>query len=108
MNSVECPLLLFSSWILGLSETLGGPLFFSSPALNQRSILGIFNWNMLFNNLVNYTIFLGLHWIHDEVKIQVLLDLLDLLAGVLGQNGIGHLSYSEDLPGMNIDVGSLP
>src|SRR6266567_4949525 len=60
--------------------------------------------NVLFNDLINDPIFLGMFGDHDVIPLHVLLDLLDRPAGVAYQDIVGDLPHPQDLPRLNVDV----
>src|SRR3954453_5647089 len=45
---------------------------------------------------------------HYEVTVGVLVDLLDGLTGVVGQDLVEEIAHAQDLLGLDLDVGGLP
>ena len=63
---------------------------------------------MLENNLVDHPVFFGLFGIHDEIALDVFLDAVDRLPGVLRQKLVDRGAHAQDLFRMKIDVRGLP
>src|SRR5215210_2052233 len=59
------------------------------------------------NNAVDDVILLRLIRAHEVVALRVAGDLLEILAGVLGENLVEPLAHVDDLLGMDLDVGRL-
>src|SRR5512142_1940888 len=78
------------------------PLHFSSllRLLLRRLLVG--------EDLVDQPVLLCLTWAHEVVTIGVLLDPLDGLPGVLGQDVVEAGLQTERLLGLDLDVGGLP
>ena len=60
-----------------------------------------------FQYRVDHAVGLGLLAAHEVVAIRVHLDLLDRLAGVLGEDLVEPVAGVEDLPRVDLDVGGL-
>src|ERR1044072_1310189 len=58
--------------------------------------------------LVDEAVLLGLRRRHDAVALHVALDLVEGLAGVLGDDVGGQFAHADDLLGLNLDVAGLP
>src|SRR5687768_9022119 len=65
---------------------------------NARALLAVRD------DLVDEAVLLGLRGRHDAVALDVALDLLEGLAGVLGDDVGGQLAHADDLLGLNLDV----
>ncbi len=59
------------------------------------------------DDFVDDAVFLGLLRVHDEVPLDVALDAVEGLAGVLGHQGVGDLADAQNLARMNVDVRGL-
>ena len=59
------------------------------------------------DNLVYEPVFFRLRGIHDEIALNIPLDLFQGLARVLGQDVVRDFPHTEDLAGLNIDVRRL-
>src|SRR6185369_11408611 len=90
-----------SFWSLLQKEqrrTSVSPAFFTmlspySPAV-CRAALGAFS-----DDIVNDTVFLALVRRHDVVALGVVLDALDVLAGMVDQDLVEPLAHPQDFPG---------
>src|SRR5215203_5853500 len=85
------------------------------PAANRVSAVRLTAGNRkrgtsraLTNNVINNTVFLALVGPHDVVALGIVLNPLERLAGVLGQNLIQPLARSQQFAGVNVDIGRLP
>ena len=56
------------------------------------------------NDVVDDAVFLRLLRVHDEVALHVLLNFVELLAGVLGQDLVGNLAHAQNFAGVDVDV----
>src|SRR5205085_3193241 len=59
------------------------------------------------NDVIHYAVFLGLLRVHDEITLHVFLNLVELLAGMFGEDLVGDLAHAQDFTGMDIDVSGL-
>jgi hypothetical protein len=59
-------------------------------------------------HLVDEAVGLGLLGAHEVVALGVLLDLLDRLAGVLGEQPVQVVAGLEQLAGVDLDLGAWP
>src|SRR3954470_21765685 len=59
------------------------------------------------DDIVNNTVFLALVRRHDVVALGVVLDPLDVLAGMVDQDLVEPLTHAQDLSGRNINIGRL-
>src|SRR5690349_1104475 len=62
----------------------------------------------LTNYVINNTVFLALIGPHDVVPLGILLDALERLAGVLGEDLVQPFARAKQFARVNIDVGRLP
>src|SRR5208337_2745062 len=76
----------------------------SSTDSNQQRCAGL---PVLVDDLINHAVFLGLLRIHDVIALDVLLDALDGLAGMLGKKLIDGGTHAQNLFGVQVDVGGL-
>src|SRR5207237_10416001 len=63
---------------------------------------------VLRDHTVDDAVLLRLVGAHEVVALGVLLHLLDVLPGVLGDDLIQPAAHVDDLPGMDFDIGRLP
>src|SRR5439155_7857241 len=77
------------------------------PALSDARHLGHLVQLTVDDHTVDDAVFAGLVGAHDEVAVGVLGDLLDRLAGVVGQHRVQEVPHPEDLLGRDLDVGRL-
>src|SRR5437588_12610248 len=59
------------------------------------------------DDLVDEPVFLGLLGRHDEIAVRVVRDLLEGLAGVLGEDLVQERAVAQDLLGLDLDVHGL-
>src|SRR5947209_17395840 len=59
------------------------------------------------DDLIDDAVLLGLFGLHYEVAVGVLVDLLDRLARVVGQDLVEEIAHPQDLPRLDLDVGGL-
>src|SRR5258708_17553909 len=77
-------------------RTSDSPFFFKASSLSAR------------DSLIHDTIFLRLGRIHDEVAVGIRRELLHGLLGVEGQDMVQAVLDSQDLLGLDGDIGGLP
>ena len=83
----------------------------NAPALRRRSCahrrLSARRQRRLRDHLVDQAVLLGLVGRQEEVALGVALDLLDRLAGALGQDLVQLLARLQDVARVDLDVGGL-
>jgi hypothetical protein len=60
------------------------------------------------DDIINNTVFLALVGPHDVIPLGIVLNPLQGLAGVLGQNLVQPFAGAQELTGVDVDVGGLP
>src|SRR3990172_7320903 len=96
-----------SLWSLLQKEhrrTSGSPFFLDTLAPVLAISSGL---HTLRDHLIDDTVLAGDFGGHDEVALHVLLDLGDVLSGVLRQNLVQALARAQDLFRLDVDVGRL-
>src|SRR5829696_3574028 len=96
---LDLPLRLAAEGAEELFVGVGRPCHLS-PLRFQRLVLG--------DDPVDDAVVLGLVRAHEVVALGVLLDFLDVLAGVLGDDLVKPAPHVDDLARVDLDVGGLP
>src|SRR6202453_5450761 len=83
------------------------PVFAPNPALGVKREGRSYRFYGLIDDIVYDSVFLSLLRVHDEIALHIFLHFVELLPGVLGEQLVCYLAHAQNLPSMNVDVGSL-